>query len=204
MTFNEMLTRFQSILNRDDCSADQATIFLQDSIARIARDCRLPNMERSVVVTVLDQPMEFLAIPADLIEVIDLFVSGADGTDHALDKVSYRQLLGIPKVGLPRAYSRFQGTFGFRGCPPKGSTVVLLYYGEFSDFATGDSENELSASNPDLAIYGALSFAGDVFEHPSTERWEVRYAQILGQVQGLGIDLDAKGGPSAIAPMYSE
>ena len=205
MTFNDMLTRFQSILNRDDCTADAGTIYLQDSMARVVREARLPNMERSVIVTVTDQPATFIAIPPDLIAVIDIFVSdGVRPGTRAMIQLAQRQLYQLCPTDLPTAYSRFQGQFNFAGSVPKGGTITLWYYGEFSDFATLDSENEISASNPDLVIYGALSFAADVFSHPSADQWEARYQQILSQVQALASDLDTMGGPIAVSPMYVE
>ena len=205
MTFNERITRFQAILNRDDCTNDAATIYLQDAMARVVREARLPNMERSVIVTVQDQPATFIAIPPDLIAVIDIFVADGKRPDtRALVQLSQRQLFQRCPTDLPDAYSRFQGQFNFAGSVPKGGTITLWYYGEFSDFASFDSENEISASNPDLVIYGALSFAADVFSHPSAQQWEARYQQILEQVQMLATDLDTMGGPLLISPMYTE
>ena len=204
MTFNEMKSRFQSILNRSDCDDDQATICLQDALGRIARTARLPNMERTVITTVRDQPEQFLAIPPDLLQVIDIYVDDCQGQPQALDLKSYRDLLRYPKGGEPFAYSRFQGTFVFRGAVPKGRDITLLYYGEFSDFPNGDSENEISASNPDLVIYGALPFAADIFDHPSKDAWEARYQSMLSEVIGLGADLDTLGGSTAINSMYQD
>ena len=172
MTFNDMIARFQSILNRDDCTTAAATIYLQDSMARIVREARLPNMERSVIVTVKDQPATFIAIPPDLIAVIDVFVTdGVRPGTRALIQLSQRQLFQLSPTDLPTAYARFQGQFNFAGTVPKGGSISLWYYGEFSDFKTYDSENEISASNHDLVIYGALSFAADVFSHPSADQW---------------------------------
>lgn len=206
MNFNDLTARFQSILNRDDCTPDAAAIYLQDSMARVTREARLPDMERSQVTAVIDQPMTFIAIPPDLIQVIDLFVVSLpdNSPDRPLDLVSQRQVMRYDPAMQPQVYSRFQGQFNFRGAIPKGASVVLSYYGEFPDILDGTQSNPLTASNPDLVIYGALSFAGDVFDHPSTDKWEARYQQILGQVQGLAVDLDANGGATAISPMYQD
>lgn len=206
MTFNQMIARFATILNRDDCTPDAAAIYMQDSISRIARSARLPDMERSIITLSSGQSMQFLAVPPDLLQVIDIYVTGIpDGTpDAALSMVSQRQLIKLDYTGPATTYSRFQGQFNFKGYVPKGASVILYYYGEFTPFATGDSSNEISTSNPDLVIYGALSFAADVFSHPSAEAWESRYQQMLAEVQGLGIDLDANGGSSAVDPMYQD
>ncbi len=203
-TFNQMLASFSAILLRDDCLPPQATIFLQQAITRITRECRLPSMERALIVTA-GEALTLLPVPADFIEAIDLTVSG-DGLlePHALRFVSQRDLIRIPTqfVGYPRCYSRFQAQFNIAPAVPQGATAQLSYYGDFSPFATPDSSNEISASSPDLVVYGALSFAADAFQHPSAEQWEARYQQILMQVQMQGYDADSKGGYTAINPMY--
>lgn len=202
-TFNDMLASFSGILLRDDCLTPQATIFIQQAITRITRECRLPSMERAVIITA-GEAMTLFPIPADFIEAIDLTVSG-DGLrePHALRLVSQRDLIRIPAAaGYPRCYSRFQAQFNLAPALPAGATIQLSYYGDFSPFATPDSSNEISASSPDLVVYGALSFAADAYQHPSAQQWEARYQQILLQVQQQGYDADSKGGWSAITPMY--
>lgn len=207
MTFNEMKARLQTILNRDDATDAQLTVFLQDGLARIMRDCKLPNMERSQI-TEATEPMDFIAIPPDLLQIIGVYVQNLPNRtiyqDKKLEVLQYDTLLRHSAQADPSHFARFQGTLMIRGTVPIGASVQLLYYGEFTPFLTGDSENEISASNPDLVTYAALSFAGDVYEHPSTDRWEARYSQILSQVQGLGADLDLNAGPAAMSPMYQD
>lgn len=197
-----MLASFQNILNRDDCSTAQATTFLQQGISRIQRDCRLPSMERALLITPDSIPMLFFSVPQDLIQPIDILAPGWDGMPKPLRKLPYRQLVGVSSLIQPEAYARYQGLFQVRGAVMPGAQLQFLYYGNFSPFASADSENELSASTPDLGVYAALSYAGDNFQHPNADRWEARYQEIKSEVTQMGIDLDAEGGPQVIQSPY--
>ena len=200
-----MLSDVQNILNRDDCSTSLAQTFLNQGIARIQRDCRLPSMERAQLITPASTPLTELLVPIDLIQVIDLIVPVAGDTDgraRGLKRVAYRKLLEYGQSDLPKVFARSQGTFYVRGAVPIGTQIQLLYYGNFSAFANADSENELSASTPDLAVYAALSYAGDHFEHPMTDKWEGRYQQIKAEVMAMAIDLDTEGGVQVVEPIY--
>ena len=204
MTFNDMLARFSSIFRRDDCLAPEATVFLTDGIARIQRECRLANMERQSVITTISLT-DFIMVPQDLLEIVDVFVPDQDtGFPRALTKLSYRRLMAIDPSTAPRAYARLQSQIWFRGPVPANTNIQLVYYGEFSPFTDGTATNEISATNPDLVIYAALSFAGDSYQHPAVDRWEARYQQILGQTQQQSADLDWQGGPMTVQPMWLE
>jgi len=203
VSFNDMLNDFQQILDRDDCSTAQATTFLQQGMSRIQRDCRLPSMERAVFITPTTDPMTYFPVPLDLIQPIDILVPTIGGTSKPLVKLPYRELLRISPLVRPQAYSRYQGVYQIRGALAPGDQLQFLYYGNFSDFATPDSENELSASTPDLGVYAALSYAGDNYQHPNTDRWEARYQEIKAEVMQMGYDLDAEGGPQSIQPLYN-
>jgi hypothetical protein len=88
------------------------------------------------------------------------------------------------------------------GRAPIGVPLTLIYYGNFTPFATVDSENELSASTPDLGVYAGLRYAGSFFEHPKTSEWEATYQQILGEVIEMAAQLENEGGPSYVQPLY--
>lgn len=205
MSYNDMLSDFQTILARDDCTTAQAQTFLNQGIARVQRDCRLPSMERAQLITA-SQPMLFFPAPPDLIQPIDLIVpevTSTTGQLHGLKKTSYRELVRKNPLLTPQWYARSQTLFYIRGALNPGQTLQFIYYGNFSPFATPDSENELSASTPDLAVYAALHYAGDNFVHPSTAQWEATYQQLKAEVVQMAVDLDAEGGTQTIAPIYN-
>lgn len=203
-TFNDMIASFQSILNRDDCTTAQATTFLQQAFSRIQRTARLPFMERQMQV-LTGGPLDWIAVPADLLSIIDIYVPDTwTGRPKPLEKRAFRDLMKIDPLMEPHAYARIQGQLWVRGQIPTGTTVTVHYYGELTPFPTPDSQNELSASSPDLAVYAALSYAGETFEHPAADKWEARYQQILNDVIGMAADLENSGGPAAVQPIYGD
>lgn len=208
MAFQDMINSFQAILNRDDCSSTQAQAFLQQGIGRIQREARLPSMERQVVVTPTT-PIKWIAVPNDLLQIIDVIVPDQQGVPRALKKRTYRELLRVDPYDLPWCYARFQAQIFIAGTVPGPSTasntiptVTLLYYGQFTPFASLTADNELSVSAPDLAVYAGLSYAADTYQHPSKQAWEATYQQVLADVQGLAIDLEMTGGPMVVQPLY--
>jgi hypothetical protein len=91
VSFNTMKASFQNILNRDDCSDAQATTFLQQGISRIQRDCRLPNMERTLIITP-ETTTNMFSVPLDLIQPIDVLVQDDAG------------VLSARQEGVPRCH----------------------------------------------------------------------------------------------------
>lgn len=205
MSFNDMLTDFQNILNRSDCDNDLATTFLSQGIGRVQRECRLPSMERSLIITPTT-PMQSFPVPPDLIQIIDVLAFRGPGSAPVpLRHVDFRILAQSlsDHNALPTMYARMQAQIWIAGAAPAGKPLLFTYFGNFSPFETPDSENELSASTPDLGVYAALRYAGDHFSHPMTGQWEQTYQDIRNQVQQMANDLNNEGGINEITPMFS-
>ena len=202
MSLQSVIDTFTTILNRGDCTAAQAQIFVLQAISRIQRDCRLPSMERTLIITPTGTTNMF-PVPLDLIQPIDVLVQDVtSGRFKALAKKSYRKLLEYDPTDLPKVYARNQTQIWIAGSAGTGQQIMFIYYGNFSPFASLAADNELTASTPDLAVYGALSYAADNFEHPSAQAWEARFQQIKTEVMAMAIDLDAEGGPQSVQPLY--
>jgi NAD(P)-dependent dehydrogenase (short-subunit alcohol dehydrogenase family) len=201
-----MLADFQAILNRDDCSTAQANVFMQQGMQRIQRDCRIPSMERQQIINVGSSGTPMVLLPADIVALQDIIWTPGPAslcsTPRALKKTSYRDLLCKQQLSFPEWYARVQGQYWIAGRAAEGDTLQILYWGNFSDFPTGDDDNELSASTPDFAVYAALSFAADNFEHPLAAQWESRYQAIKAEVQMMADSLEAEGGPQSIQSPY--
>ena len=202
MAYSDVLSDFTTILNRDDCSPSQAATFLQQAQRRIQREVKLPSMERQRLI-VAQGPLEYFTVPPDLLQIIDVYADSLFGQARALERMSFRELCTIPKVFGPQAYARLENTIQVRGVVPQGGGVELLYYGAVGSLVNPTDDNEITSSCPDLLVYGALSFAGDNFEHPSAIAWEQRYQAILTQVQNDATALDSTGGPAVMQPFYN-
>lgn len=214
MNLADLRTEFQSLLNRSDCSDDQANIFIGQGLQRLQRMLRLPCQERLIIWNddpATATPLTKIQLPDDVIQPIDLlvvsdgsFAGYSMGDLVALEKVSFRQLQRLPVGGQPRAYGRYQSALHIRGTVPALSAVHFYYYGEFSPVLDDAGENEIMASSPDLCTYAALSLAGDYFSHPKMADWEQRFQAYAADVQTMATDFDANGGPSAVAPSHCE
>jgi len=208
MSYNTMKSDFLSILDRDEVQpggpqAALADTFLQQGIGRIQRTARLPSMERAQLITPDSEPMLQFPVPPDLLQVMDILVPYPNDTRlYPLRHVSYRKLVQFNQFDSPHSYARSQTLIYVRGSVSVGTQLQFLYYGNFSPFADEDSDNELSASTPDLAVYAALKYAGDFFEHPLTQQWDQTYQAILAEVTQMGRDLDNEGGVNEVAQLY--
>ena len=202
MSLQSVIDTFTTILNRDDCTAAQAQIFVLQALSRIQRDCRLPSMERTLIITPTGTTNMF-PVPTDLIQPIDVLVQDVtSGRFQALTKKSYRELLKYDPTDRPKVYARNQTQIWIAGSVGAGQQIMFIYYGNFSPFATINDDNEMTASTPDLIVYGALSYAADNFEHPSAQAWEARYQAIKAEVMAMAIDLDSEGGPQYVQSLY--
>lgn len=204
MSYNTMLADFTAILNRDDATPQQLATFLSQGVQRIQRDCRLPSMERAQIITVGDAGANFVLVPQDLLQPIDFVWESTVRAfePRALEKLPYRDLIRKNGLDLPRWYARSQTQYWIKGSLLPGETLTLIYYGNFTNWATPDSDNELSASTPDLGVYAALSYAGDFYECALSAQWENRYQTIKAEVIAMAEDLDAEGGAQIMAPTY--
>lgn len=201
-----MLADFKAILNRDDCSDAQANVFMTQGMQRIQRDCRIPSMERQQIINVGPSGAPMVLLPADLVALQDIIWTPGPAalcsTARALKKTSYRDLLNKQQLSFPEWYARVQGQYWIAGTAAEGDTLQILYWGNFSNFPTADSDNELSASTPDFAVYAALSYAADYFEMSLAAQWESRYQAIKAEVQMMADGLEAEGGPQSIQSPY--
>ena len=91
-----------------------------------------------------------------------------------------------------------------RGYVPPGSTITVYYYGEFAALVNDTDENGLTASQPDVVIYGALELAGDYFTHDKWQSWGNRFSTYLAELGQLALDVDGEGGPTMVASAYPQ
>lgn len=205
MSYQALIDDFLSVLNRDDCTETQADTFLRQGIARLQRDVRLPCMEREMDTTISTAGTSFIVLPSDLLQIIDVFVTDSNSVNpRALTKKSYREVMAVATTEIPKVYGRYQNVIKIAGTLGVGAIVTILYYGSFSSLTSWSADNEVTLGFADVAVYGALPFAADSFNHPSMAAWEQRYVALRDAIKGEAIDLEMTGGPQEVATMYSE
>jgi hypothetical protein len=199
MNYGDCKAHFKALLNRTDCTDALTVTLFKQATTRIQRSLRVPMMEKIRVVKA-EGPLTNIQLPSDYLELKEILVDM-----NALEKVSSRALLGMSKAtGTPQYYSRISDRMVIAPAAQKGSEVVILYYGEFANLPADGSTNGLTEAAPDLLVYGALSLAGDYFEHDKRAEWEGRYQDILASVQQQAIDDEFNGGAMVVQSAYQD
>lgn len=169
----------KALMNRNDFTDALADTFIDQATARIQRTLRIPPMEKVELYTITDVAPDTLILPNDFLSVKHLY---ADTT--MLEYVDLGKFLSTQTtVGVPKMYSRIQGTIKIKPTPVEDSVVTLVYYGEIPDLVNNTDETWLSAIASDLLIYGALTFAADYFVDERKAAFEERFAQIYGELE---------------------
>jgi hypothetical protein len=205
MTLGEMKAQFQNLMNRRDLNANTAlvTTFITQAILRIQRELRVPMMEKTIAYTI---PITYvaetgLAVPSDLLELIDIFV-GPDN-EYALQRAQTSTVKTLAKrPGCPRKFTRIGANWVIGPSPAVGDVIMIQYYASFPAFATDASSNALSTIAWDAVVYAALSAACDYYDDQRVDKFEKRYGQILINLQGMA-DGDELTADAAVSPVYA-
>jgi hypothetical protein len=198
MNFGDLKTHFQNLLNRSDLTTALSETFINQGIARIQRQLRVPMNEKVQNYTLSAQTSS-LTLPTDFLEIISLYHS-----TNELERVStrrFRELQGSVYTGTPKYFARQQEKVNIYPEPTSG-TLVLYYYGEFDPMTADSDENILAQVAPDLIIYAALTYAADWFLDSRGELFEQKYNQFLTEIQEQANDQEMNGGVQRIEPAY--
>jgi hypothetical protein len=204
MTLGEIRSQFTSLLNRRDCSATQADIFLRQGLSRLQRVVRVPSMERAHYIIGEPTNIESFTVPVDLLQIQDVFVDG-----YPLEKVPFRTLMkmrhsGGNAAGQSSHYARVGASIYLFPAMAATKEMVLTYYGEFGPLADDSASNAATDGLADCMVYGALSFAGDYFKHDSAAEWEAKFKGLVTEVMDQSNQLENSGGSTSVAPAHSD
>jgi len=204
-TYLELQTQFLALLNRRDCTTDQANAFLQNSLVRIERKLRCPAMEKSLLVTIAIG-YTGLVIPSDFLELINLIPTTTGGTNQVnptpLEKCDISRAITLAQdVGTPQVYSRQGGLWVLAPMPAVGDIVRIDYYAELTDLVNPSDTNIISLIAPDMIIYGALGYAADFFVDDRRDSWEARFMEIKTDLEEVAND-DEEHGAAAVQPAF--
>ena len=198
MNLGSIRTHFKALLNRSDITDSLADTFLDQGIARIQRQLRIPSMEKVTTYNVTSATNEIL-LPNDFLEVISLSYDG-----HQLDRVPQREILERQKTGeqgQPHYFCRIGGSYKLSPVPTSG-TITLDYYAQFPAMTQDTDENILAQVASDLIIYSALTYAADFFIDDRLQVFEAKYQQFLDEIQQQADDAELSGNMQSIQPAY--
>jgi hypothetical protein len=193
-----MKTQFSGLLRRRDCTADLVETFMQQGIARVQRDLRVPAMERSEIITI-GTYSGGIDIPVDYLEVKDVSVNDED----TLDKMDLNKVLrGEKSPGVPVMYARQNGKLRLAPAPDPDTVIRIDYWAELAPLVNDEDTNALTAIAPDMFVYAALTYAADYFVDKRASGFSQTYQTLQSELQGQA-DRDELAGGAAVAPAYS-
>lgn len=194
----QIRTQLLALLNRNDCTNEQADTFLEQAIARIQRTLRIPPMEKQEVITTNEEAPNLIVLPEDYLSMKHLY---SDTTMLQFKDVNSFIPLELG-VGAPQYYTRIQGGLQLKPIPPVGTVLTLVYYGEIPDLVADTDSNFLSIIAPDLLVYGGLTYAADFFVDDRRAMFEERFAAIYNEVEEQSRLTEMEQTTLAIQPAY--
>ena len=196
MNKGEIRAHFKALLNRTDCSDALADTFIDQSIARAQRILRIPPMEKTQTYN-LTASTSTLIIPADFLEIIDMYYANTNLTRVPLSK--YVEMSQPAESGTPRYFTREGENIKIYPYPTSGS-ISMNYYGQFTEMTADTDENDLAIIASDLITYGALGYASDYFLDERGPLFETKFVQFLSELQEQANDAEVSGTVQAMQP----
>ena len=193
MTYAEIRSTFQAILNRTDCTDAMADDFLEQGMARSQRLLKLPVQE-NIDSTTVGTSFTGLDIPADALRIINVY--NDDGTNNrVLTRISLKDYLAKAILNdVPLYWTRMNSQILVNPTPSSGTVLKILYYAEFNAFTDDDDDTPLSIIAPDLFIYGGLCYAADKYLDERKNAFEQRFQQIIAELQNQADEDELSGG----------
>jgi len=170
----ELRAQFQDILNRTDCSEDQADKFLDFGLRRSERVLRTPLQKQLLDYPIPEGYPEYITVPAGYLGLEWLRING-----YSPRRIS-------PANSCDDGFWFEKGQIHFRPAIAEGDTIRLSYYAETSLDAGDDEEvSPTSISIPDVIIYAALVFAADTFVDERKQSWKDTLKELIAEVQDM-------------------
>lgn len=196
MTYAEIKAQFSALLNRTDITDALTVIFIGQCLIRAARELRTPAQETQISTTVTD-PFTGITVPTGFKQLIQISISG----ELPLTYITPSHYYSLDaSSGVPEHYTRTNGKFQFYPAPPVDTVILTDYWGAFEAFGAEGSTTKLSLENPDLIIYGALSYAADYYLDERATSFEQRFQAIMASLQDQAstVDGEAEVQPTAL------
>ena len=190
MNYQQIRDQFYLLLNRNDCTDDQADLFISLGLTRTARKLRTP-IQKFTASVVIDElyDEEGIRLPADYLGMYEVRVDG-----KRQDRLSRNQAQDFYGFYIQGAFLRFSYDLEL------GQTVEIEYYADFLN-ETGDTDiNPYALVIPDVILYAALIYAADVFTDARKMDWSNTFIALAGEVQEMADEFNRSGGSMFITP----
>lgn len=196
MIYGDIKSGFLSLLNRRDCTQAQADTFLQNGILKINRELRCPAMERILTLEIDDMYKGGIPIPTDFLELQSILNSQG----NRVVKEDMATVLHLARGNdFPTSYVRLGAQWLLGPNPLLNDVVVVTYYASLPPLLLPTDQCALTQIAGDLFTYAGLTYAGDFYTDKRSDKWEQRYEQIKGDLQGMA-DADELSGGTNVSP----
>lgn len=179
--------QIKGLLNRNDVTNAQIDVFIDQAVARIQRQLRVPAMEKAEVYITNAIGGNLLALPSDFLQLKHLYTS--KGVIAYADLGTFIKTQDAPG-SVPTIYTRVQDFLQVKPTPPEDFEITMVYYGEIPDLVNDTDSSWLTELAPDLLVYGALTFAADFFVDDRKAAFEEIAQRIFGEIQTQAIEME--------------
>jgi len=200
MNKGEIRAHFIALLNRSDCSNALADTFIDQAITRIQRQLRVPSMEKQNDYNVTSETgISKVTMPADLLEIIELYYDGNSLTRIPLHEMVQYQKTG--ELGSPKFFCREQGNIKIYPIPSTGN-LFLNYYSEQDPLTSDSDTNMLTNIASDLLTYTALAYAADYFLDERSTIFDAKSSSFLLEIQEHANSAEQSGINQVVRPTH--
>ena len=189
MNYGELRIKLLELLNRDDCTNAQADTFISMGLRRVERLLRTPIQKTTAEITVDGAWTGSYQLPSDFLGVYTVAVN-----DIPISRITRSQTDRLNGFRIEGARVYFYPDL------QEGDEIEFVYYNEFLRGVADDTLTDYSVVLTDIAIYAALTFAGDHFEDARLDRWEGRLGSLVQETQMMADIDEMSGGGMMITP----
>ena len=158
MTYSELKTSIANYLNRSDLTSDIDT-FIDNVEAELNRRLRSKDMIKRATATADSQ---YLTVPTDWLEAINVEITANNFSplfQQSIESLDVYRKANNNSTGQPIYYAMVDDSIELAPTPDSSYTLQLTYYAKISALSDSNTSNFVSASHPDVYLYGALKHA---------------------------------------------
>jgi len=158
MTYSELKTAIANYLNRSDLTSDIDT-FIDNVEAELNRRLRTKDMIKRATATADSQ---YLTVPTDWLEAINVEITSNNFSplfQQSIESLDVYRKANNNSTGQPVFYAMVDDSIELAPTPDSSYTLQLTYYAKISALSDSNTSNFVSASHPDVYLYGALKHA---------------------------------------------
>ena len=158
MTYSELKTSIANYLNRSDLTSDIDT-FIDNVEAELNRRLRSKDMIKRATATADSQ---YLTVPTDWLEAINVEITSNNFSplfQQSIESLDVYRKANNNSTGQPVYYAMVDDSIELAPSPDSSYTLQLTYYAKISALSDSNTSNFVSASHPDVYLYGALKHA---------------------------------------------